>query len=448
MAAILIVLSCFVLFHRQTHLERVLFEWPEGELPPKHTTEDCNCHGGRMALPLNLTRFSPPDSVVSFLNASRPVDESSGEEPNENESSISSWINSFWLDPFNGTSEETSSTSPLLDTGDWADLSVLNTNTSAALDTSTLPLASNYSSFSTASPNRTLPYTELPTALPQPPPTMAPTQSLSTLATNFVNNLFGGDSNGNRAAASLTSPRPSSNPEVFIYDGPTSAESDEMESSNSVLSNITSFFGSGSPTVGSSTTAIITEEDPELVVPLGGLPSQCYSSPEDYELFTAMLCSSLLVLGVVYFTYGYRCFRMVALFIGLAFGTALAYAVCTAEHLIDFPYGNLVVALATGLVVGLLTMLVITIGLFVIGLHLGLLLGTGLLTVIYLLRPFFDVLQPPLSALTLLIFFVAVGLVGAFSTIYFSKGKKKKKKESPIYCVAGLIEFLPWRMAF
>lgn len=442
MAALLIDLFCFLLFHPQTHLESVLFEWPEGEQPPNHATEDCNCHGGRMALPLNLTRFSPPDSAVSFLNASQPVDESLGEEPSDNESSISSWINSFWFDRFNATSEETSSTSPLLDTGDWADLSVLNTNTSAALDTSTLPLPSNYSSsFSTASPNRTLPYTELPTALPPPPPTMAPTQSLSTLATNFVNNLFGGDSNGNRAAGSLTSPRPSSNPEVFIYDGPTSAESDEMEGSNSVLSNITSFFGSGSPTVGSSTTAIVTEEDPELGVPLGGLSSQCYSSPEDYELFTAMLCSSLLVLGVVYFTYGYRCFRMVALFVGLAFGTALAYAVCTAEHLIDFPYGNLVVALASGLVVGLLTMLVITIGLFVIGLHLGLLLGTGLLTVIYLLRPFFDVLQPPLSALTLLIFFVAVGLVGAFSTIYFSKGKKKKK--CPIFGVTGLIEFLP-----
>lgn len=137
-----------------------------------------------------------------------------------------------------------------------------------------------------------------------------------------------------------------------------------------------------------------------------------------------MLCSSLLVLGVVYFTYGFRCFRAVAFFTGFVFGTALVYAVATAEHLVtSFPYGNLVVALSAGLLIGLLTSLVITIGLFVVGLQLGLLLGTALLTVIYLLRPYFDVLQPPLSALTLLILTVAIGLVGAFSTIYFSKGK-------------------------
>lgn len=157
--------------------------------------------------------------------------------------------------------------------------------------------------------------------------------------------------------------------------------------------------------------------------------SYCYSSPEDYELITSMLCSSLFVLGIVYLTYGYRCFRAIAFFTGLAFGTALAYAVCTAEHLVPpsyaYGYGNLIVALAAGLLVALFNMLVIYIGLFVIGFHLGLLFGAGMLIVIYLLRPYFVVLQPPLSALTLLIFFMAVSLVGALSTIYFSKGKHR-----------------------
>src|SRR5262249_1181699 len=159
---------------------------------------------------------------------------------------------------------------------------------------------------------------------------------------------------------------------VYIY-SPSESEED--------VSNVTSFFGMR-PTMSPSTTAIFAEDDSDLAAS----GAMCYSSPEDYELFTSMLCSSLLVLGVVYFTFGYRCFRAVAFFTGLFFGTALAYAVCTAENLITIPYGNMVVALAAGLMVALLTMLVIYIGLFVIGLHLGLLFGAALLSVIYLLR--------------------------------------------------------------
>ncbi len=330
---------------------------------------------------------------------------------------------------------------------------VANFTTTTSTSTSTLgsthhnhSLLHHYFSTTTPSPPSPSPPEHLP------PPTMAPTHSLSTIATNFVNSFFGPPGGGGSGSgsshnhghnhrpghphlhSSSSSPRPSSHPEVFIYDGSMSSESDVNSNNLNNLSNIaanvtTSFFGVNRPTVSSSSTpAIFAEEDFMDVLNTTAPPPSssafCYSSPEDYELFTSMLCSSLLVLGIVYCTYGYRCFRAVAFFTGLVFGTALVYAVATAEHLVtSLPYGNLVLALAAGLLVGLLTCLVITIGLFVVGLHLGLLLGTALLTVIYLLRPYFDVLQAPLSALTLLILTVAIGLVGAFTTIYFSKGK-------------------------
>lgn len=241
---------------------------------------------------------------------------------------------------------------------------------------------------------------------------MTPTQpSISTMATNIVHTVFAQE--GNR---SMRPHNPSkSYPEVVIYEPIASSEGPDTESFN-----VSSFFVNKPNLSHTTTTAILSEDESEFGSPFSSL---CYSTPEDYELITSMLCSSLLVLGVVYFTYGYRCFRALAFSAGLVLGTALVFAVCTAEHMVPLPYGNLAMALVVGLFLGLLTMLVTYIGLFVIGLHLGLLSSSALLIVIYLLRPFFEVLQPPLSALTLLIFFVAASLVGALSTVYFAKGE-------------------------
>lgn len=238
--------------------------------------------------------------------------------------------------------------------------------------------------------------------------TMSPVHSSTFSIDSMATDLFDAILHRN----STTKPTPSPTSEVSIFD--TSSASDTIE--NFVDFNDTSYYVN-KPKF-DLTTAITNDDDSGLF----SFNSLCYSSPEDYELITSMLCSSLLVLGVVYFTYGYRCFRALAFFAGLVFGTILTYSLCTAENLIAFQYGNLIISLSVGIFIALLTMLVTYIGLFVIGLHLGLLLGSGLLIVIYLLRPYYEILQPPLSALTLLIFFVAVSLVGALSTVYFSKG--------------------------
>ncbi|KAH9416265.1 hypothetical protein DERP_000764 [Dermatophagoides pteronyssinus] len=154
---------------------------------------------------------------------------------------------------------------------------------------------------------------------------------------------------------------------------------------------------------------------------------QCFHSPEDYELITSMLCSSLLVLGVVYFTYGYRCFRAFSFFVGFILGAILFHTICTAENISIVPtlipqHGNLIASLLAGLMIGLFTMLVAYLGLFIIGIHLGLMLAIGLLIVIYLLRSYYIPLQAPLSSLTLLVFFISLSLVGSLTTVYFSKG--------------------------
>ena len=133
---------------------------------------------------------------------------------------------------------------------------------------------------------------------------------------------------------------------------------------------------------------------------------QCFHSPDDYELITSMLCSSLLVLGIVYFTYGYRCFRAFSFFVGFLLGAILFHTICTAENISIVPtlipqHGNLIASLLAGLMIGLFTMLVAYLGLFIIGIHLGLMLAIGLLIVIYLLRPYYIPLQAPLSSLTL-----------------------------------------------
>lgn len=237
-------------------------------------------------------------------------------------------------------------------------------------------------------------------------PTMAPTLH-STFAIRPPSLIIDSLMDRNESSQSFLSTRPPTTEIFGLLPSSTTA-------SSFVDFNDTSFFVN-KPKFELSTAGT---DDTDLI----SYNTLCYSSPEDYELVTSVLCSSLLVLGVVYFTFGYRCFRAVAFFAGLVFGTVLVYAVCTAENLIPFAYGNLAVSFAAGFFIALLTMLVTYIGLFVIGIHLGVLLCAALLIVIYLLRPYYEILQPPLSALTLLILFVAVSLVGAISTVYFSKG--------------------------
>lgn len=76
---------------------------------------------------------------------------------------------------------------------------------------------------------------------------------------------------------------------------------------------------------------------------------------------------------------GYRCFNAVMFLTGFIFASIIIYLVCLEEDLMT-SYGNVSAALGTGLLFGLITMLVHYVGLFVMGLQSGLLIGVVILT--------------------------------------------------------------------
>lgn len=157
------------------------------------------------------------------------------------------------------------------------------------------------------------------------------------------------------------------------------------------------------------------------------LPTRsCFSSPEEYEIIPAMLCSSLFVLGIVYILYGYRCFRAISFITGLIFGCLATHSLLVIDKrtisLVVVPYGNVITILASGFALAILSALIISIGLFIVGFNLGALFGVVVLIVIYLCKPYYPPLEQPLSVFTLLIFLVAISLVGSIATLYFSKG--------------------------
>nr|CAG4641935.1 EOG090X0AW0 [Eurycercus lamellatus] len=80
--------------------------------------------------------------------------------------------------------------------------------------------------------------------------------------------------------------------------------------------------------------------------------------------------------------HGYRCFKAVMFLTGFVFANFIVYIICLQEEDLLPSYGNLGVALGTGFMFGLITMLVHYVGLFVIGLHTGVLLGIIILCVV------------------------------------------------------------------
>lgn len=179
-------------------------------------------------------------------------------------------------------------------------------------------------------------------------------------------------------------------------------------------------MSSTSTTASPVTNTTLAEETREP--PLFGWGDNCYSTPDDYELIPSVICSTLVVLGVVYLLYGYRCFKAVLFLTGFAFGTTIIYLICTVEKLMPM-YGNVSVSVLAGLLFGLITVLVVYVGLFMLGFHLGLLSTCATLIVIYLLTPYVDQLEPPNSVWLLFVIFMSMGLTGACATLYFHKGR-------------------------
>lgn len=105
----------------------------------------------------------------------------------------------------------------------------------------------------------------------------------------------------------------------------------------------------------------------------------------NYEVIPSIVCSVCLSFGLIYCFFGYRCFRMVMFFSGFLLGSAAVLLLYHKEPVLNVQLGmetKAGIGLGVGVLCGLMTMLVSTMGLLVSGLQLGSLLSLSILVIV------------------------------------------------------------------
>ncbi|KAM9820547.1 transmembrane protein 198 [Neosynchiropus ocellatus] len=113
-----------------------------------------------------------------------------------------------------------------------------------------------------------------------------------------------------------------------------------------------------------------------------GLWASCPDSGGRYEVVPAVVCSMCCLFGIVYCFFGYRCFKAVMFLTGLMFGSVVIFMLCYKERVLDTQLSveaSVGIGLGIGTLCGLVTMLVRSVGLFMVGLLLGLLVAIATL---------------------------------------------------------------------
>uniref|UniRef100_A0A3P9H3B8 Transmembrane protein 198 n=1 Tax=Oryzias latipes TaxID=8090 RepID=A0A3P9H3B8_ORYLA len=103
-----------------------------------------------------------------------------------------------------------------------------------------------------------------------------------------------------------------------------------------------------------------------------------------YEIVPSVVCSMCCLFGIIYCFFGYRCFKAVLFLTGLMFGSVVIFMLCYKERVMDTQLSveaSVGIGLGIGTLCGLVTMLVRSVGLFMVGLLLGLLAGIASLVV-------------------------------------------------------------------
>ncbi|KAG5896725.1 hypothetical protein JTB14_014601 [Gonioctena quinquepunctata] len=119
---------------------------------------------------------------------------------------------------------------------------------------------------------------------------------------------------------------------------------------------------------------------PGIAPPDGPYVETCTRVDTRYDLKVAAVFSVYIIFGILYTFLGYRFFKTIMFLTGFIFASSIVYLICQQGDLLPI-YGNEGVSLLAGVLFGLITMLVQYVGLFMTGLHSGLLLGlAGLLT--------------------------------------------------------------------
>ncbi|KAA8591346.1 transmembrane protein 198 [Etheostoma spectabile] len=136
-----------------------------------------------------------------------------------------------------------------------------------------------------------------------------------------------------------------------------------------------------------------------------------------YEVIPSIACSVCISFGLIYTFFGYRCFKMVMFFSGFMFGSAAVLLVYHKETLLDAQLGSETkagIGLGVGVLCGLMTMLVSTMGLLLSSLQLGSLLSLAILVVIRQFHSMTPVWLP-------LIVVLATSITAALFTLQWQK---------------------------
>ncbi|XP_077369939.1 transmembrane protein 198 [Festucalex cinctus] len=108
----------------------------------------------------------------------------------------------------------------------------------------------------------------------------------------------------------------------------------------------------------------------------------CEDSDGRYKVVPSVVCSMCCLFGVIYCFFGYRCFKAVMFLTGLMFGSVVIFTLCYKERVLDTQLSaeaSAGIGLGIGALCGLVTMLVRSVGLFMVGLLLGLLVAVATL---------------------------------------------------------------------
>ncbi|XP_028255594.1 transmembrane protein 198 [Parambassis ranga] len=101
-----------------------------------------------------------------------------------------------------------------------------------------------------------------------------------------------------------------------------------------------------------------------------------------YKVVPSVVCSMCCLFGIIYCFFGYRCFKAVMFLTGLMFGSVVIFMLCYKERVLDTQLSveaSVGIGLGIGTLCGLVTMLVRSVGLFMVGLLLGLLVAVATL---------------------------------------------------------------------
>ncbi|KAJ8255178.1 hypothetical protein GJAV_G00201920 [Gymnothorax javanicus] len=119
-----------------------------------------------------------------------------------------------------------------------------------------------------------------------------------------------------------------------------------------------------------------------------GSPERLYSCEDEierrYEIVPSVVCSMCCLFGIIYCFFGYRCFKAVMFLTGLMFGSIIIFMLCYKERVMETQLSveaSAGIGLGIGVLCGLVTMLVRSVGLFMVGLLLGLLVAVAGLVV-------------------------------------------------------------------